>query len=158
MNLRNGKERLLTQVLTESFSPPTSRNHCYPNAGNGSGGCNWRPLEVLHQRLTQDSVPALGRCQLPRSCAQLLKKGGYPATRRLRPRRAAMGLANRHPGLPRMAGLLTDGLQEQRSAGDGLGVLGVIGQPYEQTPPVVDQRSDACHQPAAFEILRGDVG
>ena len=56
-----------------------------------------------------------------------------------------------------MASLFADGVEHQRTRGDGLGMLMGIGQADEQTPPVVDQGGDPSHEAAAFEILGGEA-
>ena len=48
-------------------------------------------------------------------------------------------------GLAAVAGEPRRGVQQQRSRGDGLGMLKGIGQAHEQAPPVVGQRGDAGH-------------
>ena len=59
----------------------------------------------------------------------------------------AAGLAvragDRDRGLIGRPGPPADTVQQQRPAGDRLGVLARIGQPHEQRPPVVDQRQTA---------------
>ena len=56
-----------------------------------------------------------------------------------------------------MAGEPGWGLQEQRPAGDGLGVLAGMGQPDEQAPPVIRQGGDPGHQVAALEVTGGEA-
>jgi hypothetical protein len=65
-----------------------------------------------------------------------------------------MRAGDRDRGAAGVVGLSTDGLKQQRSAGNGLTMMIGIGQTDEQIPPVEYQGDAACHQAAAFEIVR----
>src|SRR5437870_12804529 len=54
-----------------------------------------------------------------------------------------------------MVGLSTNRLQQQRATGDRIAVMVRIGQTHEEVPPVEDQRDNACHDPAARQVVGG---
>jgi hypothetical protein len=56
-----------------------------------------------------------------------------------------------------MPGLPAYSVQQQRPTSDRLGVLARIGQSHEQRPPILDQRDDPSHQPAARQIASGEA-
>src|SRR6059058_1820368 len=68
-----------------------------------------------------------------------------------------MRAADRQLGLPSMARLPGNRLQQQWPAGDRLTMMLRIGQAYEQAPPVVNETNNAGEQPAALQVLRRET-
>ena len=56
-----------------------------------------------------------------------------------------------------MTHALGDGMQQQRSAGDGFSVPIRLGQTNENVPPIIKQRDHARRQATACEILRDEA-
>src|SRR5436305_14726206 len=77
--------------------------------------------------------------------------GEHPA----RPIPLTVRAADRHSGASGMVGLSTNRLQQQRATGDRLAVMVRIGQTHEEVPPVEDEGDNACHDPAARQVVGG---
>jgi hypothetical protein len=63
----------------------------------------------------------------------------------------AVRTGNSHCGAASMTGLPTNGMQQQRSAGDGLAMMVRIGQAYEQIPPI-EYQGHRARQPTTFDV------
>jgi hypothetical protein len=68
-----------------------------------------------------------------------------------------MRMADGDAGLAAMPGEARRGMEQQRTTGNGFGMLAGVGQAHEQAPPVIGQRRDAGHEAAAFNILGGET-
>src|SRR5580698_5714427 len=106
----------------------------------------------------EDKEPFLWLGQLLRSVANGCEEGVDGAECGLHPRCFGVQAGNGHGGLSAMSGSFADGVQQQRAAGDGFGVLFRNRQTSKQRPPVVDQGNDSRHDPAAREIVGGEAG
>src|SRR5258705_6106034 len=49
----------------------------------------------------------------------------------------------------------TNRLKQQRATGDRLAVMVRVGQTHEEVPPVEDEGDNACHDPAARQVVGG---
>src|ERR1700739_2165673 len=88
-----------------------------------------------------------------RRFAQGGEEGGNTAERPARPVPLTVSAADRHCGASGMVGLSTDRLQQQRATGDRLAMMVRIGQTHEEVPPVEDEGDNACHDPAACQVV-----
>src|SRR5512144_1161001 len=114
-------------------------------------------LEVLDQGPAEDSAPSLEVAQLLRYWPQRREEGHDLGQHSADMAGLAVRAGDGDRGLIGMPGLPAYAVQQQRPAGDRLGVLVRVGQPHEQAPPVVDQRDDPSHQPATLQILGGEA-
>src|SRR6267142_1791701 len=89
------------------------------------------------------------------SFAQGGEEGGDTGERPARPVPLTVRTADRHSGASGVVGLSTNRLQQQWATGDRLAVMVRIGQTHEQVPPVEDEGDNACHDPAARQVVGG---
>src|SRR5712675_3634313 len=86
---------------------------------------------------------------------RVAKKGGDTGERPARPVPLTVRAADRHSGASGVVGLSTNRLQQQWTTGARLAVMVRIGQTHEQVPPVEDEGDNACHDPAARQVVGG---
>src|SRR6202023_355291 len=86
---------------------------------------------------------------------KVAKKAAIRVERAARPVPLTVRAADRHSGASGMVGLSTNRLQQQWATGDRLAVMVRIGQTHEQVPPVEDEGENACHDPAARQVVGG---
>jgi len=113
--------------------------------------------EVLLQRLRQDPAPAILGAQLLRTSHGAAEEAGdWPQGRdhRIPP---CVARRHRQPRLASVLGLAGNTVKQKRPAGDRLAVTTGVRQPHEQAPPVVGERDQPRHVPAALEIQRGEA-
>ena len=99
-------------------------------------------------------APDGGRVELLRSavCPYFEQDGeAYQGIASLAEMRVQSGQGDRC--LPRMLRLVSDRGHQPRTAGNGLAAGLWIGQPNEETPPVVDQCDSAGGELAAMQIM-----
>jgi len=103
----------------------------------------------------ENPAPALIGGQLLRRLDQLAQKVGNVREHACCPSSFGVRAGDPQRCLPRMAAALCNGGQEQRPAGDRFQMLVRFGEAHEQVPPVVDERDEAGHGPAAGKIAGG---
>src|SRR5437763_9377861 len=90
------------------------------------------------QRFAEDTVPALHRVHLLRGSPQLSEEAGDAHIGPARLALLAMRAADRQRDLPSVARLSRDGLQQQRSDGNGLKPMIRISQALEIAPHAIN--------------------
>ena len=128
----------------------------HPNSRRG-GARKGRPFEERLESSREDFTPTICGGQLLRISGQATKELGNRAQRLGGGNRAGVRAGDPDRRLSRMAQPLGDGVQQQRTAGDGFSVPIRLGQTNEDVPPIIKQRHHARRQPTARQILRDEA-
>ena len=113
--------------------------------------------EALLERFGENPAPAICRGQLLRTLRQGPEEAGIPSQGRGRRLPTPVMRGHSQPGPAGMVGLAGHAVQQQRPVGDRLAVALGVGGAREHAPPVLNQRDQSSHVPAARQVARGEA-
>jgi hypothetical protein len=112
-------------------------------------------VQQVAERLLRDEPEAIQGPQLLRSILQQVQESRQYSQGGLNGLGSGVAAGDGQGRLTGAPGLPGNATEQQRTAGDHLGMLLGLGKADKQVPPVVDQDNEAACQTAALEILGG---